>query len=245
MKFSFTGNIAAFVAEQDNVAKQIGFATVVALNRTSNEIRFQIVEKMKRVFDRPTPRTLDSLQTIPATKANPEALVTTKTRSSSVPPGRFLSPQVEGGQRRMKSTEKKLLGYTSPGEFAVLDRFGNIPGGTYVKILSQLRLQFDETSNANDSKRSKRKRTREAFFRRGKVIFLRRREIIPAHTFASGKAVKASREDEVRPYLIVTSPPTYRKRLPFFEIGQKVFDDLMPVEFERALVKALIPRTAK
>lgn len=220
MKLSLIANPKAFLAEQDRIARNIDFATAVALTRTAQQIKTEAVFAMSRVFDRPTPFTLNSLEIKPATKANQEAFVQTKEGFAGVPAGRYLAGEVLGGPRHMKSHERKLRGYTSPGEFADLDQYGGIRGSTYTKILSQLSLLSDTTQNASNSKRSKGKRKREAFFRRENVVYQRR-------------------DDEVRPYLIITDPPKYRKRFPFFEIGAKVFDQFLPEAFERELEAAL------
>ena len=131
-------------------------------------------------------------------KAKPQATVETKQGFGSVPAGRFLSPQVDGGQRRKKSHELKLGDYTVPGKDITLNAYGNILGSTYVKILSQLRLSSDPSQNASNSKLSKAKRKREAFFKRENVIYSRKGE-------------------DITPMLILTRAPSYRQRLPFFE----------------------------
>lgn len=217
-----------FLASMQKQASNIQFATVVALTRTAQAIKQAEVELMQRKLDRPTAFTLNSLQVKPATKANPEAIVETKTGFGSVPAGRFLSPLVEGGTRRHKSSELQLrtqgtASYWVPGEFADLDAHGNIKGSTINKILSQLKMRRDATQNASGSKRSKSKRKREAFFIRGNIVFLRVRE-------GSGK----NREDQTKPYLFLIKPPKYKPILPFFETAQEVTDQTLAVEIGKA-----------
>lgn len=217
IKFSVTSNIQAFAQRQIDIAKQVEFAGVVALTRTAQRVKVDEVASMRSSFDRPTPFTLNSLQVRPATKAKPEAEVSTKLGFGSVPAGRYLNPEVEGGARSMKSHEKKLGGFTSPSRFAKLDRFGNIPGSTYVRILSQLGLAGEQS--ATKSKRSRRARSTEAFFRRDNVIFSRKAE-------------------DITPVLIITRAPSYSERFPFYDNAQKTTDRVLEEEFDKALRQA-------
>lgn len=228
MRVGVKDTSAQFIASMNKQANAIGFATVVALTRTAVKVKQAEVELMQRKLDRPKPFTLNSLQVKPATKAKPEAVVETKTGFGSVPAGRFLSPLVDGGARRYKSSELQLqtqgtASYWVPGEFADLDAYGNIKGSTIKKILSQLKLNRDATANASGSRRSKAKRKREAFFLRGNIVFLRVRE-------GRGK----NREDETRPYLFLIKPPKYRAILPFFETASEVTDQTLAVEIGKA-----------
>lgn len=219
IKFSITSNIEAFAQRQINIAKQVEFAGIVALTRTAVQVKADEIASMRSVFDRPTRFTLNSLQVRPATRANPSAEVSTKLGfGKSVPAGRYLDPEVEGGQRRMKSHEKKLGGYTSPSRDAKLDQYGNISGSTYTRILSQLKV-LGPDQNATNSKRSKRNRSREAFFRRDDVIYSRKGE-------------------DITPVLIITKAPNYTERFPFYRNAQRTTDRVLEIEFDKALAHA-------
>jgi hypothetical protein len=217
IKLSVTANIEAFAQRQINIAKQIEFAGVVALTKTAQQIKIDEVSSMKESFDRPTPFTLNSLALRPATKQRPEAEVFTKLGFGSVPAGRYLNPEVEGGKRSMKSHERKLGSFTAPSRSARLDRYGNFPAPTYLKILSQLRLAGDQS--ATDSRRSKRKRSGEAFFKQGNIIFSRKK-------------------DDITPVLILTESPDYSKRFPFYDTAQSTADRVLEIEFDKALARA-------
>lgn len=218
IKLSVTSNIEAFAQRQIDIAEQVEFAGVVALTRTAQQVKIDEVASMRTAFDRPTRFTLNSLQVRPATKARPEAEVSTKLGfGKSVPAGRYLNPEVEGGQRSMKSTERKLGSFTVPSRNAKLDRFGNLPGSTYLRILSQLGLAGEQSATA--SRRSKRGRSGEAFFRRDNIIYSRKAE-------------------DITPILILTASPDYSKRLPFYETAQETTDRVLEVEFDKALRQA-------
>jgi hypothetical protein len=230
IKLSVTSNIQAFADRQVNLAKQFDFAGVVALTRTAQQIKLNEIDEMRTVFDRPTPFTLNSLQVRPATKTNREAEVSTKLGFGSVPAGRYLNPEVEGGHRSMKSHELKLGSFTIPSEFEKLNKYGNLPAPRYIKILSQLQLLGE--NSATGSRRSKRKRQTEAFFRRGNVIYSR----TSRHSALTGKASKSF--ESVFPVLILTKAPSYRPRFPFYDIAQDTTDRLLEVFFDKALAQA-------
>src|ERR1035441_633525 len=54
----------------ETVLRQLPFATAKALTRTAQLIKAAEVDEMRRVFDRPTPWTLNSVFITPATKDN-------------------------------------------------------------------------------------------------------------------------------------------------------------------------------
>lgn len=217
IKLSITSNIQAFAQKQINIAKQVEFAGIVALTRTAQQVKVDEISSMQSVFDRPTKFTLNSLQVRPATRAKPEAEVSTKLGFGSVPAGRYLDPEVEGGLRSLKSTERKLGGYTSPSRSATLNAFGNLPGSTYLRILSQLKLAGEQS--ATNSRRSRRSRSGEAFFRRDNIIYSRK-------------------GGDITPILIITKAPHYSKRFPFYENAQKTADRVLEVEYDKALAQA-------
>ena len=207
-----------FTQSTSRLAKNIRFATAVALTRTALDIRLAEIGEMKSVFDRPTPWTLNSLAVKPATKTDLVALVRKKEFGANSA-GHILGPHIDGGPRGMRRAEQALGGFVVPGRGMKLDRYGNLPPATYVKILSQLKLSSDSTANASSSSRSKAKRRNEAYFRQGNIVFQR-----------NGKAIM--------PALIITRPPKYSARFPYFKKGAKVFDDLFPAQFDRAIGQA-------
>lgn len=230
MRIGVKDTSSEFLKAQTKLGNSILFASVVALTRTAQKIKAAEIDLMKAKLDRPKPQTLNSLIVKPATKEKPEAAVETKDRSgiSGVPSGVYLSPLVDGGRRRMKASEKQLRtqgsgSYWVPGEFAELDAYGNIKGGTIAKILSQLRLRRDSTANASGSRKSKGKRKTSAFFLRGNIVFLRQTE------FTGG-----GREDQIKPYLFLIKPPKYRAILPFYQTAEEVADQHLSAEFSKA-----------
>lgn len=142
--------------------KQIPFALALGLNRIAAHVKSEEAREMRAVFDRPTPYTMRSLQTIAATKQRPAAFVYFKDKSGSfvgdtesagqiantIIPGRrhYLLPQVFGGTRPLKAFEARLrqagaLGagqYALPGVGAKLDAYGNMRPSELVQIIAYL-----------------------------------------------------------------------------------------------------------
>lgn len=218
MRFTVKDTSAQFVEAMSKRSTNITFASAVALTRTANKVKDAQYSLMAQRLDRPTRFTLNSLMTKPATKTKLEATVQTKEGFGSVPAGRYLSPLVEGGQRREKASEKRLGSYWTPARDAPLDASGNVRGSTINKVLSQLKLRADTQQNASNSKRSKSKRASEAYFISNGIVFQRK-----------GKAKPS-------PFLIlVKKVPTYRKMLPWYETAQEVINQTLPAEFYKAL----------
>lgn len=122
-------------------------------------------DEMRRVFDRPTDFTVNSVYITVATVANPVAKVWLRDdERKGVPPVRYLRPQIEGGSRVPKSSERQLRpmmgnnAYAIPADKAMLDGHGNLPGGTWMQILSQLRMQRDPKQNETEASRKRRRK---------------------------------------------------------------------------------------
>ena len=62
------GNNKALLAKLKDNQKQINFALAVALTKTAQTLQAQQYGEIKKVFDRPTPYSLNSLYVKPATK---------------------------------------------------------------------------------------------------------------------------------------------------------------------------------
>lgn len=151
-----------------NQARQLPFATALALNATARGVKAAGVESMRREFDRPKPITLNSLYIKPATKARQQAEVYVKDdvlgKGASGGMAQVLGHQFSGGQRTRKRLEMHMqrMGYISaaeyvaPGPDARLDAYGNISTGQIQQLMTALRLHWDTYNNATRSKRSER-----------------------------------------------------------------------------------------
>jgi len=253
MKIDVRDNFPQVKAAMRENAKQVTFATAVALTRTAQDVRAAEKQGMQTAFDRPTAFTLNSLFVKPATKVDLTARVWLKDYYGP----NFLMPQITGGARPQKRFEQLLMqrGIMNateravPGAGAKLDSYGNISRGQIVQILSQLQSfnvsGFD--ANATNSKRSKSKRAREAYFvSTGKGA--------KAYGRSSWKGGHKSQHLErgvwvrisfgatntvVLPVLLFVGKATYRKRYPFDQIGQDTIAKAFPGHFDREYARAI------
>lgn len=218
-----------FVKSLASTSKQIRAATMTALTRTALQVRTEEQAEMRRVFDRPTPYSLNAFQVIPATRTDLNARIEQRGFGGGGRPREWFNPQVYGGVRRTKAFERKLAGvlglppmgtYFLPGPGARLDRYGNISGGQLQQVLSDLGAQTDRAQNATKASRKRNKRARHVVIGRrgGRRFFIGTRD-------GSRLNVVMTITDEV---------PSYRKRFDFFGVAEREARRRFPIEFDRA-----------
>jgi len=144
-----------------NANKQIRRSLEIAIDKTADLTRDAIKAYMPKVFDRPTPYTLNSLKVEHTKNHNLTAAVWFKE------PDRmgehYLVPQVEGGKRKLKGFERALGGnpFVPSSRNQKLDRYGNLPYGLIVQMLSVLgRAEYLSGYSANITERSKKRNRR-------------------------------------------------------------------------------------
>lgn len=240
-------------ALQNLAAQDAPMVTAYALTKTGQDIKDAEVQTMKDVFDRPTKFTLNALYLKPATKRDLVAEVFFKEGFGSIPASRYLGPHVEGGMRAHKSHEKRLIRaghmradeYAVPGQGIKLDQYGNIPGPTIEKILSQVQAaeQFaGYQANASNSRRSRAKRKSGRYFvlRPGSNDSRANRNVAPGIYFRQGMTGMV-------PVIMFVRQPRYQKRYPFYETAERVFNDrLLPRAQEgfQRFVLSKLPKAA-
>lgn len=223
-------------------SRQVPYVVARALTKTGQFAQQSIKEAMPHTFDRPTPYTLNSTYLKPATKSNLESLVKIKDENfKGLAANKWLHAEVVGGARNLKRSEKslKIKGYLNNGEQivpaagATLDGYGNIKSGQMSKILSAIGASSDPMQNGTQASRKRsRSRKRKAEYFVGKPGGGRLPMGIYQRTsFGFGSAIK--------PVLIFTKPGRYKKRLPFYEIVNKVVERNFPQQLEVAIYNAI------
>jgi hypothetical protein len=171
MSVSFAVDISSIQKEMPAWARdRIPSITRNALNDTVPDAAFAETEKIRGIFDRPTPLTQRAPLYRKATRDNLTAWVFIRDEASKgTAPARYLEPQVTGGQRGAKRFERALraIGVMGPNEYAIpaigfkRDGYGNLPGSLLVRILSQLRAFSEQGHLMNETAKSRsRNRTR-------------------------------------------------------------------------------------
>lgn len=231
--------------------KQLPFAKALSLTRTAEYIagtgriyknRGVMQRVLPKIFDRPTRWTLQGFYIEPASKSRRKFFSVVHIKDgSSLTPGRggklgtpafaYLGVQQSGGNRSAKSTEKKLriLGIlgddevTVPGDAMRLNRYGNLSGSIYSKILADVQNQQFGISQGF-GQRTTRRGGKDYFYDpnlRPRGIYRRtsRRRLIVA--------------------LLFIKNPIYTPRFDFQGISRRAANKRLPIEFRRALAKAL------
>jgi hypothetical protein len=218
---------------------QLPFATAKALTLTGQKVKAGIRSAIQRSFDRPTPYTLNSVYLKPATKNNLVAEVELKNwASKGAPPSVYLAPQVFGGSRQPKNSEKIMRRagvlpsgmFWVPGLGASTDRYGNISTGQIVQVISALKA-FPETGYlANRSNRMGARANKNA----GNIFVGR-----PAGGHLP-LGVYLRTKDGLKPIMIFINSPHYQKLLPFYETSREIYAANFQTIFNDALRDALI-----
>lgn len=226
----------------------IPFAVVKALTRTAKLAQLAIRDEMVRVFDRPTPYTLNSTYVRPATKAQPVSSVYLKDDSSKgTPATKYLAPQIEGGTRSQKRFESALqrIGvlpdgwYVIPGKAARLDAYGNWSRGQIVQILAWFQAFGEQGFRANTTLERRKKLARGTKRKRGTQYFA----VLPSRRASKWLTpgiylqTRFGFGSALQPIAIFVSSARYQRRLDFYGIGEKVAQAQFPIELQRALAE--------
>jgi hypothetical protein len=238
-QISMRSNIAQVTANFRATREQIKIATVKALNQTVNTVKNREVDEMRKVFDRPTPFTLNALSVKAANPSSLEAQVIIKDigaySKNQTTRRHYLYPQIEGGDRPLKQVEKYLrdCGALPPGMFAVpgagakMDDYGNMSKGQLIQILSALGAMPERGYLAN---RSRRKGAR--FNKHTALIFVGR----PHPGWPLG--VWQRSKEGLKPLLIFVSNVHYHRRFDFYGVANTVAQQIFPVIMLQEMRKA-------
>ena len=228
--------------------KQLGPALAAraladALNHTANQARKALRAEMEDVFDRPTRWVLNSVFMQNATPQSPEAALYIKDGKLGGKGRGFdewFQPQVAGGQRLTKGSEKMLRqrGILPAGYFVVpaagarLDASGGMSRGHMNQILSGLRAYNKSGSdhNATESRRSLRAGHGTAFF----VLKRGKRPI----------GIAERRGKSMVMVLAFVKRPAYQERFRFYDVVRRFAenDALIETNLDKAVTDALTGR---
>lgn len=229
------------IASLNRLGGGAGRAQAQAINEVVKEAESQLRTEVGSVFDRPTPFTLNAFRIQYAKPSQPEAAVWVKDEKSGaskgLAPEDWFKPQVYGGERALKASERMLrsMGILPPGMYAVpgkgarLDAYGNMSRGHIAQLLSGLKAfnRAGSDHNASNSRRSRRKGHQEAFF----VLRQGQQPI----------GVAERRGTSIAVVLVFTREPDYAPRFDFHGVVRKVSenDALIEAAIDRAVANEL------
>jgi len=218
--------------------EKVGFAKTVALTRTAKKTATEFLPaETRRVFDRPTPFTQNAFYWRPATVKREVFEVGVKDMATrGTPASRYLAPEVFGGNRSQKRSERAFTtyapahirrafgnrGYWVPGPGAPRDAYGNVRGSFVSKVMSAIKAQHDPLQNetARSAARKRRKGAEKYFV------------IDPKGGRAPG--IWTRKGGQMLPVFLFIHAPHYRRRFDFFGRGMAYAERQFVEELERA-----------
>jgi hypothetical protein len=233
--------------------KALPTAMAKTLTRLAVGARSAVMEKLPTVFHRPTPFTQNSIRYQVATRETLQAMVyISDDAAKGISPRKYLFPEIEGGGRNYKRSEKALIakGMMRPDQHIVpargidLDAFGNVSGPLMTRILSRLSAFGEMGYAANASDRTKRKLKRQGLASHRVADVDGRRQADGTNYFIARS--KGDREPlgvyqliakgKVVPVLyFVNRDPRYQVRFPFIEM----VNAYCHANFEREMIRAV------
>lgn len=221
MTFAVTSNMDQVMDRFERVSsRQLPFALAVSLTRTALDVRAAEVNTMKRVFDRPTPFTLNAFQVRPATKANLVAVVEQKPDTGRKD---WLKRQAFGGPRTSTALERLLamrlplpgvLAALLPADNARLDRYGNWSNAQRNEVLAAIGAMRDSASNRS-ARSLKRKKNPSKFF-------------VPSSGLPPAIYERTARGQLKVILAFTASAPTYTPRFPFHQVAESTAETAFP-----------------
>jgi len=241
-RITVTGLDQAHNVLQQFSARRLAAAKATAATRVALQVREEVRQEMRRVFDRPTPYTLNCLFVRPATAAAPTAEVWVKDdrAGSGTPAVKYLLPQVQGGQRGTKRLEVALRAIGAlptgwlvvPGQGARLDQYGNWSRGQIIQVLSQLRITLTAGYQRNMSFSARQAIAAQR--RAGGRFFVR--------PIGQGKAPGIYQREftgrNITPVALFVQRAQYPRRLDFDGIARTVAEREIGPQFARAVAES-------
>lgn len=205
----------------------------LALNDMAFEVHAENKNLMRRVFENPTPFTLNAFWVRKATLDDLTATVERKTLAR----GRhYLEVQSEGGQRGNTGYERKLksrLKYEGlihavvPTKALRRNRYGNVSAGMMNRILSSVQAQDDRAANTTARSRARAGARRAEYF-------------VPKVDSSLSAGIWERRGRKIRKVLAFSQAvPSYQERYPMEKHAAKIAGKKAPDAVERALARAL------
>ncbi len=201
-----------------------------AINDTVDDMIVGQRVEMRRVFDNPRPYTLNALFPKYAGKRSGILNAGIAFREFGVkgtPAYKYLMPNIKGGARRHKRSEKGLqqLGILGSGDFTVQgrnyerDQYGDIPGGQYTRMLAELGASGIGLQGAK-SQRNPRTKGNKKFG----VMYRQDGRPFAVAEYRGGQPVIM---------LVFTGMPSYQPRYDFYGLANKQIKYSLPKHFNR------------
>lgn len=202
--------------------KHLPKAHVEAAERTGSYVHKALRSEMEEVFDRPTAWALGGLRYRKPSMGKPLVSIWLEEfGGKGIPAADFLSPQIEGGQRKHKRFEKALIArglmrsgmYAVPGAQAPIDAHGNVPASFIVRMLSDLQA-FGEQGYRANRKGARRGNRKSNYFFAGGIG--RARHLKPGIYWHLPNGMLGV-------VFLFVSKTAYQQRFDFYGVGERAY----------------------
>jgi hypothetical protein len=209
-------------------------AITFALDDTAEKMKQAQVEEMKKVFDNPRPYTLNAIF-VKKARGEGSLMAGIAFREFGVkgtPAYKYLTPQIYGGQRRLKRHERALQStgilpagsMTAQGSNYPKDQYGDITGGAYTRMLAELD-SLPELSGGRSQFKKKRKEKAGQFF------------VYTPQGASQPVGIAERRGENITIMLRFIQPPTYQPRYDFEGLARQTALLEFPKQLERQWLK--------
>jgi hypothetical protein len=234
------------LTELENV--QLPFASSLALNTMTKDIREDLRDRMKSTFENPVPFTLNSLFVSMSTKDDLTSVVGLKEFApKGNPASKYLLPHIQGGPSYYTRFQKSLryAELLAPNEYAIptqsdylqLNRYGNVRPSMYTEILYSLKAYRDTSSHAY-MKRSGIKRAKRSYTARTTAAHnaSETRNHYPG-IYLNDWGARNIKQSAL--FWFVRRPPSHQAKYPLSHFAEDFAKDNFNKYFGRAFAKAL------
>lgn len=238
LKITVKVDMQKYLDKMNAARDQIPFATALALTRTAQAVKADLVSGMSSAFKSPTTYTLNSLYLDRATKANLVATIGVKGADSGTGAVKWLKPEIMGGARE-RGLELFLepLGlppaglYAVPGSKAKTTSGGKIDTAWVKRLVADIGAQGKSGGLINKRWRGIRKRDGALKYF---VLETKWGKLLPGIYGKQGRSLL--------PFIIFVRQPRYAKRFDFYGIAQRTAQQRFPAEFAAAVKQAMATR---
>ena len=222
------------------MASKVNLEKVVkyALSDTVDDLLLVEKMEMKRAFDNPRPYTVNSLfGKYPSSRGVGvinAGIAAREFAGKGTPAYKYLMPNIKGGKRRLKRSEKGLqaMGILPDGVMTIQgrnfarDSYGDIPGGQYTRMLAELGVVANggaglASQTGSKGQKKPRKNPNTQFF-----VMKRRKGDRPF-------AIAERRGKQINIMLVFQTEVPYKKRYDFYGIGKATILERYPKHFSR------------
>lgn len=229
-------NADAFLAALQAKGRKMEDVIRYAVNDTVDDMIIGQRIEMRRVFDNPRPYTLNALFGRKASRSGGSTRAGIAFRefsgSTGTPAYKYLMPNINGGERRYKRSEKALQGINAlpSGKMTVMgknfqrDQYGDITGGQYTRMLAELGVSVNGMAGP-----SRMKGVRET----GSKKFFAMPHKGGRRGDGNPMAIAERRGKEIVIMLVLTGSFTYKPRYDFYGLANRQVMYSLPKHFNR------------